>query len=113
MITRNSPFPILRRVCKLSRRQLALACIRNRPILSNTFALLLHPQPKPPKMSIQHSPNSHTHKKHREKEEEKRKRDRKIQTPSTSSIQANLLIPSRPKFGNPGPRGGEAGPHTS
>ena len=47
MITRNSPLPILRRVCKLSRRQLVLARISNPLILSNTFALLIHRQPHP------------------------------------------------------------------
>jgi hypothetical protein len=41
MITRNSPLPILRRVCKLSRRQLVLARISNPLILSNTFALYI------------------------------------------------------------------------
>jgi hypothetical protein len=53
MIPRNSPLPILRRVCKLPRRQLVLARIRNPLIFSHTFALYHrqpHPHPHPPSL---------------------------------------------------------------
>lgn len=76
MIPRNSPLPILRRVCKLPRRQLVLARIRNPLILSHTFALY-HRQPHPHPLSllplhpkpqnfiyfhIHQNTNTHTHK---------------------------------------------------
>ena len=111
MIPRNSPLPILRRVCKLSRRQLVLARISNPLILSNTFALLIHRQPHPSSLIPSPSPaqpkpqrpktqTPHTHKSH----QSNLTKHRKIQTPSgTPSIQASLLMPSPPKLGNPGP----------
>jgi hypothetical protein len=42
MITRNNPLTILRRVRKLSRRQLAIARIGDPLILRNAFALFTH-----------------------------------------------------------------------
>ena len=116
MITRNSPLPILRRVCKLSRRQLVLARISNPLILSNTFALLIHRQPHPSSPLTQPIPNpkmsryltfaktqtqTHTHKSHQSNLTKPQKDSNPLRNTIDTSQPPHALTPQTRK---PGPR---------